>query len=299
MLNLIQKWASPIAIIIGILCYRPLDHISFLLPGLLFLMIFFAYCNMSIKEMRFSSMHLVMISLQIIIGVSVFFFIRPFSAPAAEAMLICIMAPTAIASTVVLSMIGGNMALLTLYTLIGNVLIALLLPVLLPLLGISADLSYIRSLFYILKQLFPMLVVPLFLALLLSRVLPGVHSGIRKRPFISFYLYFIAFAVLIGRSVSYFMDYDSGKYTEVIIIAGGSLLACIFQYWLGRRIGNLYGERITGGQAMGHKNTILAIWIAQSFLHPLASIAPVAYIIWQAAFNGYQVWMCQRRHSEG
>ncbi len=296
---LLKKWASPIAIIIGILCYRPLDHISFLLPGLLFLMIFFAYCNMSIKELRFSSMHLVMISLQIVIGILVFFLIRPFSAPTAEAMLICIMAPTAIASTVVLSMIGGNMALLTLYTLIGNVLIALLLPVLLPLLGISADLSYIRSLFYILKQLFPMLVVPLFLALLLSRILPKVHSGIRKRPSISFFLYFFAFAVLMGRSVSYFMDYDKGKYTEVVIIALGSLIACIFQYWLGRRVGSLYGERITGGQAMGHKNTILAIWIAQSFLHPLASIAPVAYIIWQAAFNGYQVWMCQRSHYEG
>jgi BASS family bile acid:Na+ symporter len=252
---------------------------------------------MSIKEMRFSSMHPVMLSMQIVIGVSVYFIIKPFSTPTAEAMLICFLAPTAIASTVVLSMIGGNMALLTLYTLIGNVLIALLLPVLLPLIGISADLSYIRSLFYILKQLFPMLVVPLFMALLLSRIWPKVHSGIRKRPFISFYLYFIAFAVLIGRSVSYFIEYDDGKNTEVIIIAGGSLLACIFQYWLGRRIGNIYGERITGGQAMGHKNTILAIWIAQSFLHPLASIAPVAYIVWQAVFNGYQVWMCQRRHS--
>lgn len=262
-------------------------------------MIFFAYCNMSIKEMSFSSMHLVMISLQIILGILAYLIIRPFSTPTAEAMLICIMAPTAIASTVVLSMIGGNIALLTLYTLIGNVLIALLLPVLLPLLGISADLSYIRSLFYILKQLFPMLVVPLILALSLARIFPKIHSGIRKKPFISFYLYFIAFAVLIGRSVGYFLAYDEGKYKEVIIIAGGSLIACIFQYWLGRRIGNIYGERITGGQAMGHKNTILAIWIAQSFLHPLASIAPVAYIIWQAAFNGYQVWMYQRRHYIG
>jgi bile acid:Na+ symporter, BASS family len=295
---LLRKWASPLAIIIGILCYRILDHLSFIIQTMLFLMIFMTYCSLSLRDVRFSRIHIVMISIQIVLGIIVYFAIRPFSGPVAEAMMICIMAPTAIASTVVAAMIGGNIAMLTIYTLLGNIIIAMLLPVLLPFLGISATLPYFQSFLFILKQLFLMLIAPLLLAVLLSRFLPKVYEGIRKRQVISFYLYFITFAVLIGRSVKYFLTYSEGKYTEVIIIAGGSLLACVFQYWLGRRIGNIYGERITGGQAFGHKNTVLSIWIAQSFLHPLASIAPTAYIIWQATFNGYQVWQYQRRHQK-
>ncbi|NLA74938.1 MAG: transporter [Deltaproteobacteria bacterium] len=298
MLNIIKRWASPLAIVLGVLFYRPFDRLSFLLPYMLFLMIFISYCSMPFREMRFNRMHFIMISVQIFLGIFIYFAVRPFSAPAAEAMMICIMAPTAIASTVVLSLISGNIAVLTVYTLLGNIIIALLLPVLLPLLGINADLSYLRSLFFILRQLFFMLILPLFLTIILSRFFSHVYRGIRKRVSISFYLYFITFTLLIGRSVTYFLDYDEGKPQDAIIIAGGSLIVCVFQYWLGRRIGGIYGEKITGGQAMGHKNTILAIWIAQSFLHPLSSIAPVAYILWQAVFNSYQVWMYQRRHPE-
>jgi bile acid:Na+ symporter, BASS family len=296
MFNLLKKWASPLAIIIGILCYKILDKIAFILPVMLFLMIFVTYCSLSLKDVKFHRIHIVMISVQILLGLITFFFVNPFSRPVAEAMLICIMAPTAIASSVVAALIGGNIMMLTIYTLLGNIIVALLLPVLLPFLGISAVLPYFQSFLFILKQLFLMLIAPLLMAVFLSRFLPRVYEGIRKRQIISFYLYFITFAVLIGRSVKFFLVYSEGKYTEVIIITAGSLIACIFQYWLGRRIGNIYGERITGGQAMGHKNTVLAIWIAQSFMHPLASIAPTAYIIWQAAFNGYQVWRHQRLH---
>lgn len=294
--NLFKKWVSPVAIVLGLLCYRILYPLSFLLPVMLFLMIFISYCSLSLREVRFQRIHFVMISVQIVTGLLVYFIIRPFSPPAAEAMLICIMAPTAIASTVVASMIGGNIATLTIYTLLGNIIIALFLPVLLPLLGISADHPYFTSLLFILKELFLMLVVPLLLAISLSRFFPRIYDGIRKRQIISFYLYFITFAVLIARSVKYFTLYGEDKYTEVITIAAGSLITCIFQFWLGRRIGSIYGDRITGGQALGHKNTVLTIWIAQSYMHQLASIAPTAYILWQAVFNGYQIWQYQQKN---
>ena len=132
MLVLLKKWASPLAIIIGILCYRILDNLSFIIPTMLFLMIFMTYCSLSLRDVRFSRIHIVMISIQIILGPLIYFIIRPFSGPVAEAMMICIMAPTAIASTVVASMIGGNIAVLTVYTLLGNIIIAMLLPVYLP-----------------------------------------------------------------------------------------------------------------------------------------------------------------------
>ena len=298
MLNLFKKWASPIAIVLGVLCYRILDQLSVLIPTLLFLMIFVTYCSLSLHEVKFHRIHFVLLSTQIILGLLAYFIINPFSSLTAEAMLICVLAPTAISATVVAAMIGGNIASLTLYTLLGNLTTASLLPVLLPLLGISADLPYFQSFLFILKQLFLMLIAPLIGAVMLSRFLPRAYNAIRKRQVISFYIWFISFAVVISRSVNFFLAYGEDKLPEVLYIAAGSLMACVFQYWLGRVTGNRYNERITGGQALGHKNTVLAIWIAQSYLQPLASVAPTAYILWQATFNGYQVWRYQRTHPE-
>ena len=294
MLNLFKKWASPVAILLGISCYRILDQLSFLIPTLLFLMIFVTYCSLTLREVRFHRMHFVLLSAQIALGLSAYFIINRFSSLTAEAMLICVLAPTAISATVVAAMTGGNIASLTLYTLLGNLTTASLLPLLLPSLGISVDLPYFQSFLFILKQLFLMLIMPLIGAIMLSRFLPRVYTAIRSRQIISFYIWFISFAVVIARSVKFFLAYGKDKLPEVLSIAVGSLIACVFQYWLGRVIGNRYGERITGGQALGHKNTVLAIWIAQSYLQPLASIAPTAYILWQATYNGYQVWRYQR-----
>lgn len=298
MLTLFKRWASPIAIILGILCYRILDHLSFIIPALLFLMIFVTYCSLTLREIKFHRMHFLLISTQIILGLFTYFIISRFSSLAAEAMLICLLAPTAISATVVAAMIGGNTASLTLYTLLGNIVTASLLPLLLPSLGISADLPYFVSFLFILKQLFLMLIAPLIAAVILSRFFPRAYKAIRKRQIISFYIWFISFAVVIARSVKFFLDYGEDKLPSVLSIAAGSLTVCIFQYWLGRVIGNRYNEGITGGQALGHKNTVLAIWIAQSYLQPLASIAPTAYILWQATYNGYQVWRYQRTHPQ-
>jgi BASS family bile acid:Na+ symporter len=221
-----------------------------------------------------------------------------FDSLAAEAVFICIIAPTAISATVIAAMIGGNTASLALYTLFGNLATAVLLPFLLPSLGITNDLPFLQAFWFILKQLFLMLIFPLILALLLFRFFPKTYAAIRKRQIISFYIWIASFAVVISRSVKFFLAHVEENASVLIFIIGGSLAAFILQFWLGRRIGNRYGDRVTGGQALGHKNTVLAIWMAQTYLQPLASIAPTAYILWQATFNGYQVWRFQNRHPQ-
>jgi BASS family bile acid:Na+ symporter len=54
-------------------------------------------------------------------------------------------------------------------------------------------------------------------------------------------------------------------------------------------------SQITAGQAFGQKNTTLAIWMAQAYLVPIASMAPAVYIIWQNLFNSIQLMMAGRR----
>ena len=73
-------------------------------------------------------------------------------------------------------------------------------------------------------------------------------------------------------------------------MAFAALLLCIGQFALGRYIGRRHGETIAGGQGLGQKNTILAIWMAQVYLSPLSSIGPAAYVLWQNSMNALQLW---------
>jgi BASS family bile acid:Na+ symporter len=87
---------------------------------------------------------------------------------------------------------------------------------------------------------------------------------------------------------------DSSSYLLEIIIASTTLLICLMQFWFGRRIGSRFNRTVSGGQALGQKNTILAIWLTQTYLNPVASIGPGAYVIWQNLVNSYQLWRKQR-----
>ena len=43
------------------------------------------------------------------------------------------------------------------------------------------------------------------------------------------------------------------------------------------------------------KNTILAIWMAYTFLDPVSAIAPGSYVLWQNTVNSWHLWR-KRRH---
>ena len=93
------------------------------------------------------------------------------------------------------------------------------------------------------------------------------------------------------------MQQDSKDYGAEILMAIAALVLCIAQFALGRRIGKKYGETIAGGQGLGQKNTILAIWMAQVYLSPLSSIGPAAYVLWQNSINAFQLY--RKRNTAG
>ena len=69
------------------------------------------------------------------------------------------------------------------------------------------------------------------------------------------------------------------------------------QFITGRRIGRRFRDKVAGAQGLGQKNTILAIWMAQTYLNPISSVAPAFYVVWQNIVNSYQLWL--RRRDKG
>jgi BASS family bile acid:Na+ symporter len=82
----------------------------------------------------------------------------------------------------------------------------------------------------------------------------------------------------------------------IILIAVLSLAVCLLQFYFGNRIGHRYGDPISSAQSLGQKNTVLAVWLALTYLQPIATVGPACYIAWHNIVNSYQIY---RRAHEG
>lgn len=105
----------------------------------------------------------------------------------------------------------------------------------------------------------------------------------------AFYLWAVALAIVTGQTVKSLVNSEAEIYVEILIALGG-LITCIAQFYWGKRIGTKYNDRISAGQALGQKNTVLAIWMSYTYLNPLSSVGPGSYVLWQNIINSYQLW---------
>ena len=76
----------------------------------------------------------------------------------------------------------------------------------------------------------------------------------------------------------------------LLLIAVAGLVVCFVQFMVGRSIGLRFNRRLEAGQGLGQKNTAFAIWIATTYLHPLSTVGPGCYILWQNIINSIEIW---------
>lgn len=280
----------PLAMITGSVFYEFFSELSFLTPYLIFSMLLITFCKLSLRDLHISYLHLWLIAIQIFGSLAVFGLLYFFDPIIAEGAFICILAPTATAAAVITGMLGGSVATLATYSLISSLSIAFVAPVIFSFIGTHSDMVFADSFLYIFKQVGSLLIMPFVTALLLQKILPSVHRTLYNAQMLSFYMWSVSLAVVTGKTVSFIAAQNSSSYREEIWIACCALIICVSQFILGRRIGKRYDNIIAGGQGLGQKNTILAIWMAQVYLNPLASIGPASYVLWQNIINSYQLW---------
>ena len=105
-----------------------------------------------------------------------------------------------------------------------------------------------------------------------------------------------ALAIVSGQTVRSLVNSDAPVSVEILIALAG-LITCCLQFFWGKRIGGHYNDRISGGQALGQKNTVLAIWMAYTYLNPLSSVGPGSYVLWQNLINSWQLWKKRKKQS--
>ena len=282
----------PIAMVIGVAFYKQLAIFAPLIPYFLFVMLFITYSRVLLRDIRLTKFHYILLAIQYGGSILVYLLFFKFNTTLAQAAMICVLAPTAASAPVITGILGGNISTIAAFSFISNLSIGLLSPLFLAVVGdaSSESIAFIPSVLLIFKKVIPVLVVPFVLAIALEKVSPKMHDKVRSSQIISFYLWAVALTIVIGRVTMFISIQENDSYTLEIIIAGVTLIICLMQFWFGRKIGKKFNRTVAGGQAMGQKNTILAIWLTQTYLNPVASIGPGAYVLWQNLVNSYQLW---------
>ena len=296
MLKFIRNWALPLGMLAGAFGYQFFTLLSPLIPALIFVMLLFTFCKVSPHELRFERLHLWLIVIQLLGSILVYLSIAAFNPIVAEGAMICVLGPTATSAAVITGMLGGSVSSLTTYTLLSNIVVAIAAPVIFSLIGNNISLPFFHSFWFICKEVVPLLILPFVCAWFIQVKLPNLHSKMLSMHLASFYLWVVALAIVTGKTIDFLVNQNNPNYTNEILIAASGLVICCLQFFLGKNIGGHYDNRISGGQALGQKNTILAIWMAQVYLNPIASVGPASYVLWQNTINSWQLW--KKRHKD-
>lgn len=288
--------AMPLGMVVGALLCREVAWLDALMQGLLtpafiFMMLFFTYCRVDARKIRLSWMHLWLLLLQMVGSVAIYFALAWYDIVVAQGAMVCILTPVAMAAVVIGGMLGANVETMAAYSLLCNLVIALFAPILLHEFGNGEC-----DIWQILRRVAPLLIAPFVVGQLCRYGAPRVTGWVERHSIISFYIWLASLVVIIGRTTCFLIDYEADRGVE-IALAVVALVICLLQFKVGRTIGRRYGDAAAGGQSLGQKNTVLAVWLSQAFLDPISCVAPTAYIVWQNLVNSYQIYRAGRKSS--
>lgn len=290
----LKPFMLPIAMVIGLLLHNWIEYVAWAAPWLIFVMLLITFCRINPAHLRFTRLTVFCLAAQLIGAAIVCLAFISISTDLAQGMMICFLCPTATAAPVITGMLGGSVERVATYSLASNIAVALLAPPVFTLVG-DSDIDFAATTLTIASRVVPMIIAPLLTALILRRWFKPVHRALSEHQSISFYVWALSLIIVVGRAVSFVIQEPASMIPEMIALAIGAGVACMLQFAIGRRIGRRCGDRIAGAQGLGQKNTVLAVWMALTYLNPVSSIAPAAYIAWQNTINSMQLYHHARR----
>lgn len=310
LITLLKKWTLPMAMLCGVTAYLIFAFVPFLepaavffspildmiLPLFMFLILYVTFCKVDFRKLVPVGWHLwvgvfQLLFVAIIVGAILVFEVKGNGLILLESILACIIGPCAAAAAVVTLKLGGSLEEMTTYIFLSNFLCAALIPICFPLIEPGNGMGFMASFLLILYKVCAILVVPMLLAYITKHFKP-LHRfyewliGVRD---LSFYLWGCSLTIVTGTTMKNIVHADAGV-PFLILIAALGFLVCVLQFAVGRYIGHFFKSTVNAGQSLGQKNTAFAIWIAYTYLNPLASVGPGCYILWQNLINSVEIW---------
>lgn len=307
-IRFLKDWTLPVAIATGTVCYLTFYYVPQLdelgdtlspiidtvFPISVFLTLLVTFCKVNFHEMRPHRWHTGILMAQlllvtVIVGICLSLRDCPDSKLVWEAILTCVIGPSAAAAPVVVGKLGGNISTMTTYTLLSSFFSALMIPLVFPILEQTVHVAFFDAFLIILEKVSMVLLLPLVLGWLMQHYVKGICARIAAMPNLSFYCWAFSLSITSGITVKNIV-HSNASLLLLMIIALSTFILCWVQFYIGRGIGKRLGEEINCGQALFQKNTALSIWVAYMYLHPVASIGAGCYVLWQNIINSFELW---------
>ena len=292
-------------------------------PFLIFSMLFLTFCTIEPKDLKLHRWHWWLLLVQggifVALGLIAILLLKAFPDRSdsmvvlIESAMLCFICPTATAAAVVTRKLGGDVPGITTYVVLINILTALLVPIVIPLIQPENTLGFWLSFRMIVAKVFPLLITPCLSAWFVRYCLPKLHKSLLSYPDLAFYLWSVALTLAIAITTKSIMHSTMSMWL-IVAMSFVSLFSCALQFSVGRRIGNNYKPRhrftsvqdeqkgrevrkITSGQSLGQKNTVFAIWLGYTFMTPETAIVGGFYSIWHNIYNSWQLRAATKKQS--
>ena len=276
----LKDWTLPVAIATGTVVYLifywvPLldaagdalgEVVDTVFPMMVFCTLFSTFCRIDFHQMRPHRWHVgVLLAQLLLVALNVW-------------IIFCV-----------------NINTMTAFVVLSSFASALMIPAVFPLLERGSQLNFWSAFLIILEKLAYVLILPLLLGWYMQHFAKRLCRWIVSIPDLSFYLWAVQLSVTSGVTVRNIVHSDAGL-GLLLMIAVLSLILCFALFLVGRFIGRHLGDEIDGGQALFQKNTALSIWVAYTYLNPVASVGAGCYVLWQNIVNSVELWEFRRNH---
>ena len=267
------------------------EKYAYMIKYLLMLMLFFSFLSMDVKREHFHISHLKILAVNIITPIVIYYLIIRYNSELAGIAFVTAVAPTAIATPIIIKLLKKEIEYSVISIILTNFSMAIILPVLIPLLIDSkSNLTFSDVMLPVLT----VFLIPLLVSEIVRRGFPGTLVGLKKLSRYVFYILIIN--INLGTSkASYYIRQEMGYFDPLIYeVALVSLLLCVFNFYIGNKIAPRK-YKIEASQSLGQKNNGFTVWVALTFISPIAVLGPVFYILFQ---NLYLSWQLHKNEKE-
>lgn len=197
----------------------------------------------------------------------------------------CGITPTATAAPVIVSFLRGRVDYVIAAFLLTNVIVAALLPALIPLM-VGAETP---NLFHnVLGSVALVIFVPMIAAWLTRKLHPGATLWPKRLSNVSFGAWVVTLFLILARVSSFLREHRELPTSVLFEIGALALVLCAANFAIGRWIGGRdFGREAS--QALGQKNTTFTIYLALTYASPLVALGPTCYVLWHNLWNSWQL----------
>lgn len=262
----------------------------------LMVMLFFTFITVNFNPQLLRRDHFKVLVANILLPILIFLLWRIWDPATAVALLVIGLAPTAAGAPVITTFLRGRVDHVTVSILLLSPAMALLIPLFLPML-LSSDIGEIEVL-DILIPVFMVVFVPLASSFFIKKVLPSAVPYITKAAKVNFYLFLFNVFIASAKATDFIRNDEQASWIVILSIGFGVTILGLILFQFGERLGAA-DLKLENSMSLGRKNTMFALWLALTFVGPLAALGPMLYILFQNVYHSIAMYKLDKGMKNG